>query len=201
MKPTYIYVQDPNVLSNWLSLFDEKPNVIYNLDDLPKLKPGSSALLLLHKTDLVSKEEVHELVAQSYQILLFMNQPDVMESIELFKSGVKGVLNTYSAPNIVEQAITSVSSGNVWLGQNIMQAMIQSLNAPAQKQEGWKELLTEREIQVSELVIEGNSNKVIAERIFVTERTVKAHLQNIFKKLEVKDRLALAIRIQNWQDN
>lgn len=201
MKPTYIYVQDPNVLSNWLSLFEEKPNILYNLDDLPKLEPGSSALLLLHKTDSVSNEEIDERVEQGYQILLFMNQPDVMESIELFKSGVKGVLNTYAAKTVVGQAINSVSSGNVWLGQNIMQAMIQSLNEPAKKQEGWKELLTEREIQVSELVIEGNSNKVIAEQIFVTERTVKAHLQNIFKKLEVKDRLALAIKIQNWQDN
>ncbi len=50
--------------------------------------------------------------------------------------------------------------------------------------------LSEREIDVLEMAISGCSNKEIAEKLFITESTVKAHLSSIFRKLNVKNRTA-----------
>ena len=53
-------------------------------------------------------------------------------------------------------------------------------------------LLTQREIEIVRLVTAGLTNKEIGARLFVTEGTVKVHLHNIFEKLQVRDRKALA---------
>jgi len=200
MKQTFFYVQDPNVLKTWLLVFSDKPKIVYNIDELEQQEVDSDALLLLHKTNDVNNEQVSELVSKGFNIIAFSNEPSTEDSIALFKLGIKGFLNTYASQAIIEQAVATVKSGNVWLGQNIMQAMIQAINKKTEKNDGWKADLTDREIQVCEAVMNGQNNKQIAEKIFVTERTVKAHLHNIFQKLDIKDRLSLAIKIQNWQD-
>nr|WP_256473800.1 helix-turn-helix transcriptional regulator [Aliidiomarina quisquiliarum] len=55
--------------------------------------------------------------------------------------------------------------------------------------------LSEREADVVQLILKGYSNAEIAAALFVAERTVKDHLTNIFKKLNVKDRLQLALLV------
>jgi DNA-binding NarL/FixJ family response regulator len=55
--------------------------------------------------------------------------------------------------------------------------------------------LTQREAQIALLVSDGNTNKQIAHRLDITERTVKAHLTQIFRKLGISDRFMLALRI------
>ena len=57
--------------------------------------------------------------------------------------------------------------------------------------------LTARELMVAEQVAHGASNREIAQRLEITERTVKAHLSAIFEKLEVRDRVQLALRMNN----
>jgi len=199
MTKTYCYVQDPNVLETWLQVLTEKPTIVYNIDDLEQQKVENNTLLLLHKTSEINDEQVSNLVIKGFNTVIFSNEPNVEDSIRLFKIGIKGFLNTYAAKPIIKQAIDTIKGGNVWLGQNVMQAMIQAINAKPEHNDGWKDNLTDREIQVCEAVLKGSNNKQIAEKMFVTERTVKAHLHNIFQKLDVKDRLSLAIKIQNWQ--
>jgi two-component system nitrate/nitrite response regulator NarL len=55
--------------------------------------------------------------------------------------------------------------------------------------------LSSREAQVARLVVEGRSNKEVADSLFISERTVKAHLGVLFDKLGVRDRLQLALRL------
>ena len=56
-----------------------------------------------------------------------------------------------------------------------------------------KEGLSNRESEVAELVTQGLSNKEVANRLFVTEKTVKFHLTNIYKKMNVKSRAQLIV--------
>jgi DNA-binding CsgD family transcriptional regulator len=56
-----------------------------------------------------------------------------------------------------------------------------------------KEGLSNREAEVAELVTQGLSNKEVANRLFVTEKTVKFHLTNIYKKMNVKSRAQLIV--------
>ena len=57
--------------------------------------------------------------------------------------------------------------------------------------------LTSRELMVAEQVAQGSNNREIAQTLEITERTVKAHLTSIFEKLEVRDRVQLALKMHN----
>ncbi|MES9812798.1 MAG: helix-turn-helix transcriptional regulator [Candidatus Thiodiazotropha sp.] len=57
--------------------------------------------------------------------------------------------------------------------------------------------LTDREREIAQLVGSGDSNKVIAKKLDITERTVKAHLSSIFRKTSTKDRLQLGLLINS----
>ena len=59
-----------------------------------------------------------------------------------------------------------------------------------------KENITLRESEVLKLVVEGYSNKEIAEKLFITHHTVKAHLSQVFKKLGVTNRTSAAVKIK-----
>jgi DNA-binding NarL/FixJ family response regulator len=56
--------------------------------------------------------------------------------------------------------------------------------------------LTKREQQIAQKVLLGQQNKMIADLLYITERTVKAHLSTIFKKLGVRNRLELTLKLQ-----
>ena len=58
---------------------------------------------------------------------------------------------------------------------------------------GFWDTLTKREIEVAKSVADGCSNREIAERLNISERTVKARLTSIFQKLDVRDRVQLAL--------
>jgi DNA-binding NarL/FixJ family response regulator len=59
--------------------------------------------------------------------------------------------------------------------------------------EPWREVLTERELEVALLVIEGASNREIAERLYLSVRTVEVHVGRILAKLEVRSRVELTV--------
>lgn len=199
MKRVFIYLQEPNALSTWLDSCESKPEVLYNLDDLDEYHPAlTNGLLMLHKTDTVSEDKILQLTRRGLDILLFSNKPAVEESLRLFQLGIKGYLNTFSSSKRIQQALEAIDNGHVWLGQNLMQSMIQSIPVKPADNESWKQELTQREGEVVAQVIQGKSNKEIAQALDITERTVKAHLQSVFQKFSVKDRLALVIKIQNW---
>ncbi len=197
MKRPLIYVQDPNALKNWLAACSANAKVLYDLQNLTARFSPSEYLLLVQITPTSKVEMIIEL-AKLFDVIVTSNDPSDTEGLHLFQQGIKGYINTYATVERIKQALETVQSGNVWLGQSIMQIMVQSLQPANSANDGWKALLTEREVQTAELVLQSKSNKDIAGRLEITERTVKAHLHNIFEKLEVTDRLALALKIKNW---
>lgn len=201
MNSILIYAQDPQALRLWLNACETTPKIIYDLDELAR-HPQSIAgkLLLLHRNDDISDATISKFAQAGVDVLLFSNQPTLEESMNAFKLGIKGYLNTFASSERIQQAIKTIRLGHIWLGQNIMQAFIHSLKHPSSGGSGWKHLLTEREVEVTEWVMQGKSNKEIADALEIAERTVKAHLQHIFQKLDVKDRLSLALKIQKWHD-
>jgi DNA-binding NarL/FixJ family response regulator len=91
-----------------------------------------------------------------------------------------------------------VHAGEVWLDRFLTSKLIVTMrgsqkSAKAQEQEASVEKLTEREREIVSLVGEGLKNKQIADRLFISEVTVRHHLTSIFEKLKVSDRLELLI--------
>ena len=198
MKRPLIFVQDPNALKNWLTACGTDAKILYDLTDLSNRYDTQSHLILIQISANSTLEQITEL-AKEFDVIAFANEPNNSEGLQLFQQGIKGYLNTFANVERIEQALVTIRAGSIWLGQNVMQAMIQSLINENQSKDGWKNLLTEREQEVTTLVLEAQSNKDIAKKLEITERTVKAHLHNVFEKLEVSDRLALVLKIKNWQ--
>ena len=88
-----------------------------------------------------------------------------------------------------------VASGELWVGRVLMKRLLNAVNTRFPTAPAWSAALTEREAQVARSAAEGASNAEIGERLGITERTVKAHLTAIFDKLQVGDRVQLALKV------
>lgn len=198
MKRALIFVQNPNALKNWLSANGSDSKILTDLESLDQRFDTSNVILLIQLSEKVDQTVLSKLSQQHFDILAFSDKPSNAEGIQLFKLGIKGYLNTHASASRIQQAIITIEAGSIWLGSSIMQAMIEKIGQTAIKNSGWKTLLTHRENQVVKLVLEKKSNLEISGELDITERTVKSHLHNTFEKLNVSDRLALALRIHNW---
>ena len=201
MKQLLLYVQDPHALKNWSTATEMPKKILYTLDVSENDYEASTTLLLIqYQKKANEQKEIESLLSKGYPVLLFSNQPSPNEGVEWFQRGIKGYLNTYSNTKRIEQAIEVVNTGNIWLGQAVMQTMIQAVTASeySTKNESWKDLLTNREIETMEWVQQGKTNVEIGEQMHISERTVKAHIHNMLEKLDAKDRLGLVLKVQNW---
>jgi two-component system, NarL family, response regulator LiaR len=102
--------------------------------------------------------------------------------------------------NRLVQVIEMVAEGALWMDPVIAKVVLDSLPAPklalelAQDDELPAPYLTNRELEVLKLIVDGKSNKEIAVELVVTVHTVKAHVSSIIQKLAVDDRTQAAIK-------
>jgi DNA-binding NarL/FixJ family response regulator len=111
------------------------------------------------------------------------------------KHGARGVVLKNSPMELVYKSIRKVHEGELWVDHETIAAIVNTLAAgngqsePPVRRFG----LTPRECDVLRLVIEGDSNRSIAQRLVVGEDTVKHHLTSIFDKTGASNRLELAL--------
>jgi DNA-binding NarL/FixJ family response regulator len=102
---------------------------------------------------------------------------------------------------VLKELKTVVMHGGVWLGRDLLQTLIgasrELVHNQSSKVDEALALLTTREKEVALLASTGLSNKEIARKLSITERTVKAHMSSSLEKLGVKDRLQLALVLNN----
>lgn len=109
--------------------------------------------------------------------------------IALLEAGAAGYLLKDARGHELVEGIRSVHSGESVLHPVIARKVLRRFVPSAQEtKEGTLELLSERELQVLKLAAKGMSNKDIAEKLYLSVRTVQAHLSNIFNKLQVGSR-------------
>ncbi len=117
--------------------------------------------------------------------------------VEALQLGARGVVLKDSATQLLIKSIHTVMSGQYWVGREAvpdlvhhLHTLLQSAGEEAQQKNFG---LTPRELEVVPAVVDGYSNKEIAQRCHIEENTVKHHLSNIFDKLGVSTRLELAL--------
>ncbi len=119
-------------------------------------------------------------------------------------AGHSGFCEAETAAQQLLKATNSILDGDIWIKRNLVPTVIGMLinfnnlqpSQPNQKAIEFKKnllTLTHRELDVAKMISTGESNKMIASMLNISERTVKAHLTSIFQKLNVQDRLHLAI--------
>jgi len=113
----------------------------------------------------------------------FVEEDFVRQAMRL---GVQGFLSKHAGPTALRDAIYAALRGELPLDDRAVKIL-------AEQQIDLLDSVSKREREVMALVANGLTNKAIAKELNITEKTVKAHLTNIFSKLGVKDRLQLAL--------
>jgi DNA-binding NarL/FixJ family response regulator len=126
------------------------------------------------------------------KILLISDKSWVSESErqipELLLRGVYGVLAPDSDSEILRKAVRVVYSGELWLDRKQLKNVLYNMSHAEKKID-----LTKKEKEIVALICSGYRNKEIAQKLDISEQTVKSHCNRIFKKVGVSDRLQLAL--------
>lgn len=126
------------------------------------------------------------------KILMLTVHKEVEYLLHLMDLGIEGYILKDSDSAELIKAIEAVIKGEVYIQAELMPA----LNSKLVKRDMDRDkldMLTDREIEVLKLVAEGKFNKEIAAQLHISERTVKNHISNIFKKIDVSDRTQAAV--------
>ena len=136
------------------------------------------------------------------KVILFSSSENKEEFVEAMKLGCSGIVSKDSSITLIEKSIQKVFAGEIWLDSNTTAAVIRQFASPSDfpavhagngKTTRERAQLSQREREIIILIAQGYKNKEIAEKMFITEQTVKNHLHNVFDKLGVSDRLELAL--------
>ena len=130
------------------------------------------------------------------------DNPQLAFLLNYTQLGVRAYFNSYMSAAHYVQMIRLLGNGQSWyppalLGEAFDLAR-SAIQQPNLNQENPLIVLTKREREVALAVAEGKTNKLVANTCNMAERTVKAHLTQIFKKLQVKDRVALVIYLNQF---
>jgi DNA-binding NarL/FixJ family response regulator len=141
----------------------------------------------------------HLLHGQKVRVVAASSNPKDSEAIEALDAGCAAYCHAFSDAGTLLQVAQVVQAGHVWIGKTLMQRLIQSAGRAAglshEPAADWGGGLTQREREVAILAANGASNHHISLDCKISERTVKAHLSAVFEKLNLTDRLQLALRV------
>lgn len=121
-------------------------------------------------------------VAPETKILMLTMFTDPATVTEAVKAGADGYLSKGSERETVERAIRDIMEGNSVLDPSVTRGVFGRLG---DKDPG---ALSERELEILQVLAEGKSTREVAEKVFLSEETIKTYLKQIFRKLGVRDR-------------
>ena len=107
---------------------------------------------------------------------------------ELLLRGVCGILPPDADSDMLKKAVKIIYSGELWLDRKLLKNILYNVTSMEKKID-----LTKKEKEIVSLICHGCRNKEIAQRLDISEQTVKSHCNRIFKKVGVSDRLQLAL--------
>jgi DNA-binding NarL/FixJ family response regulator len=135
--------------------------------------------------------------ASETRVILLTAAIEKRAIVEALQLGARGLVLKESATALLLKAIHAVADGQYWVGRESVADLLQALHTQASSKADVKPPkdfgLTPRELQIIGAVVAAYGNKEIAEKLVISEKTVKHHLTNIFDKLGVSNRLELAL--------
>ncbi len=200
-----LVTRDVGLLAHWQRVFGtRKQAVATGFDDLFQLKLSSPCVVwvdlsLAGRAPWASSAWQDLLTNESIRVIAASSSPKDEEAILALDAGCAAYCHAFADAATLKQVKGVVGAGHVWIGKSLMQRLLQGVNQvlPSRTDEdlGWRESLTQREVEIAELAANGASNQSIASHCKISERTVKAHLSAVFEKLNITDRLQLALRV------
>jgi two-component system, NarL family, nitrate/nitrite response regulator NarL len=198
-----IFVSPPGRMRERWNLAFPDARVVSGIAGVGDLQRPGSGSLWLDLSTIAADSRLESVTAASsmgWPVVVMVGVPEEAEAFAVLKVGVHGYCHVKAAPEQLREIALVVEHGGLWMPPNLMQRLLllSTRVVPAAAPQS-PELndLTSRELMVAERVARGASNREIAEALEITERTVKAHLSAIFAKLDVRDRVQLALRMNN----
>jgi len=135
------------------------------------------------------------------KVLIFTSREDDKDVFAALGAGADGYIMKGATPERLTSAIRAINEGTAWLDPAIAKLVLSSINYQAPQNTTLptdmtgKNVygLTERELEVLKLIVDGYSNPRISEKLYITRATAKAHVHSILQKLYVKDRTQAAV--------
>jgi DNA-binding NarL/FixJ family response regulator len=124
------------------------------------------------------------------RVIVLTTYADDQSVFAALQAGARGYLTKDADAAEIQRAIQTVHAGEALLDPSVQRRLLEGFAAPAAPPAAtsYPDGLTQREVDVLRLIASGLSNQEIASRLFISEATVKTHINNIFSKAELRDR-------------
>jgi two-component system response regulator DegU len=128
-------------------------------------------------------------VAPDAMVLVFAASHDPEQQRDALLAGARGIVTMDKPCSVILEAIRKVASGELWFERRLLEAVVRRSVRAAHS----RHVLTGRQVEIVSLIGEGLTNAEIAQRLLISEKTVRNHLTSIFDKFDVSDRLKLLV--------
>ena len=130
-------------------------------------------------------------------VLILSGFPEDEFMSQALQLGAKGYLSKSLSHKDLIKAIRATYTGEIWAGRKVLAEALEGLRQKTQEMNlplsEMQEALTEREQEIVKWVIQGMTNKEIAARLEISDKTVKTHVSHIFSKLKISRRVQLVL--------
>jgi DNA-binding NarL/FixJ family response regulator len=189
---------DPLRLVGFRALFKAEPDFELISASLPEagLQQNIDLLLLGEHSSPNLFNMMASLKATYPQLRIIVTGSGVDEEtiLRALASGANGYVDSAAPAADFMQAIRIVSQGSVWAPRHVLSVFIERMSSSAARTlPAGHATFTDREQEVLEMLVEGRSNKEIGAPLGIGERTVKAHVAKLLRKIGVQNRIALSV--------
>lgn len=181
-----------------IDLVGEAADGPHALDMVDALKPDV-VLLDIRMPEMDRLHVLPELLEKSpgTKVLILTASLDYDLVATALEQGAKGYLTKTARPESLVRAVRAVHAGELWAERKVqarfIEGLLRNISCPDSRVRSLGTVLTKREKEVAKWVIQGMTNKEIATKLMVSDKTVKAHLSSVFRKLNIRRRLELLV--------
>ena len=189
---------DPLRFVGFRALFDTESDLEILASSIPEVPTlGNVDLVLLGSRNGVNLFDTMAGLKASrpdLKIIVTGSGADDETILKALAAGAKGYVDEAAAPLEFVQAIRMVNQGSVWAPRRVLSTFIERVTtSPGRIFPAGRVTFTEREKEVLELLVAGRSNKEIGSALGIEERTVKAHVAKLMRKVGVQNRINLSV--------
>ncbi|MDF1879385.1 response regulator transcription factor [Sulfurimonas sp. SAG-AH-194-C20] len=196
MMNIILHSDDINLQTYWKKVFGKDSKLV---DDFEELYVIESSLIIINYSAFTTayKESIKRLKELGNLVFVLHRTPSLKIAKEVLLYGSCGYGNALMKEHFLLSAIDTIKEGMIWLHPEFTSELICQIPQKKEKDiSNYISLLSQREKELVFLLKDGNTYKTIAQQLSITPRTVKAHAHSIYTKLNVKDKLALALLLR-----
>jgi DNA-binding NarL/FixJ family response regulator len=169
------------------------PNIPEDIDIIRKAKPDVLLFQACRRgSDLAIVSRLRKLTPK-IKVLLILDEADEETEFRALRAGACGSISRAADVDTLVKAMDVVGHGDIWVSERVLTQLVGKLAQWETADSTTSNGVTRREWEILDLLANGSRNKEIANRLSISENTVKTHLNTIYRKLNVDCRLAATL--------